>query len=81
MLKEALSYPLEADHKFKTVGIGAGLQFSAVIILSVSALFGGLIFVPAFVIALLLMTAFWGYYVRVLLPRVVQYPNYHVNPS
>lgn len=70
MLKEALSYPVEADHKFKTVGIGAGLQFSAVIILCISALFGGLIFVPAFVVALLLMRTF-GVLCPVLLPRVV----------
>lgn len=66
MLNEALRSPFGADHWLKTIGIGAGLQFSAVLIAGMGVLLGGVVVVPALVGALLLMAVFWGYFLRVL---------------
>ncbi|RRJ28415.1 DUF4013 domain-containing protein [Halocatena pleomorpha] len=66
MLREALTYPLQSDHRLKTIGIGGALQFSAGIILTVGALFSVGVFVLVALISLSLTAVFWGYYLRVL---------------
>lgn len=90
MPNEAFSYPLQAEHRLKTIGIGGLLHLFPIVVFSYGNLFRGSI--VTFLIALVLMIVaplfLGGYWLRVLrstaqgdetLPEFTDWRNLLVN--